>query len=194
MVARQFEAIRSPGEGVAEFDYRPVACKQAYRVVVPRKRLAAERGQMRLSEEYRSFFWITNDRTTPASELVLLADGRCDQEDLIAQLEGGVKALAMPAGDLTSNGAYMVMAPLAWSLKAWAAPVLPEGGRWAEEYRAEKRSLLRMGFGTFCVAMIQVPCQVVRAGRRVVYRLLAWDPWQGVFPRLVGRLHGRRLC
>ena len=97
-------------------------------------------------------------------------------------------------GDLVSNWAYMVMASLAWSLKAWAALLLPEGGRWAEKYRAEKRSLLRMEFGTFCVAMIGVPCQVVRGARRVMFRLLSWNPWQGVFLRLVERLHGRRLC
>ena len=70
----------------------------------------------------------------------------------------------------------------------------PRQGRWAEKYRAEKRSLLRMEFSTFCVAMIQVPCQIVRTCRRIVYRLLSWNPWQGVFLRLVERLHGRRLC
>ena len=194
VVAREFRAIRTVGEEVAEFDYRPVACKQAYRVIVLRKRLAIEKGQLRLFEEYRYFFYITNDRTTPAPEIVLLANDRCDQENLIAQLRGGVKALAMPVGDLVGNWAYMVMASLAWSLKAWAALVLPEGGRWGEKYRAEKRSLLRMEFSTFCVAMILVPCQVVRTGRRIVYRLLSWNPWQGVFLRLVERLHGRRLC
>jgi hypothetical protein len=114
--------------------------------------------------------------------------------NLIAQLKGGVKALAMPVGDLVSNGAYVVMASLAWSLKAWAALLLPEQGRWPERPRAEKRWLLRMEFNTFCVAMIQVPCQIVRTAGRMVYRLLAWNPWQGVFLRLVDRLHGRRLC
>jgi hypothetical protein len=109
---------------------------------------------------------------------VFLANDRCDQENLIAQLKGGVKALAMPVNDL----------------KAWSALVLPETGRWAEKYRAEKRSLLRMEFGTFCVAMIQVPCQIVRTAGRTIYRLLSWNPWQGVFLRLVERLHGRRLC
>ena len=87
--------------------------------------------------------------------------------NLIGQLKGGVKALAMPVGDLVSNGAYMVMASLAWSLKAWSALVLPERGRWSAKYREEKRSLLRMEFSTFCVAMIQVPCQVVRGARRI---------------------------
>jgi hypothetical protein len=44
------------------------------------------------------------------------------------------------------------------------------------------------------VAMIQVPCQIVRTSRRIVYRLLSWNPWQGVFLRLVERLHCRWLC
>ena len=186
---REFDTLKLIGEEVAEFEYRPVACKKAYRVIVLRKKLIVEKGQLWLFEPDRYFFSITNDLTTPSSEIVFLANDRCDQENLIAQLKGGVKALAMPVGDLVSNWAYMVMASLAWSLKAWSALVLPEQGRWAE-----KRSLPRMEFSTFCVAMIQVPCQIVRTSRRIVYRLPSWNPWQGVFLRLVERLHGRRLC
>jgi hypothetical protein len=191
---RGFDTLKLVGEEVAEFEYKPGACGKAYRVVVLRKKLIVEKGQLWLFEPDRYFFYITNDRTTPASEVVFLANDRCDQENLIAQLKGGVKALSMPVNDLVSNWAYMVMASLAWSLKAWSALVLSEAGRWAEKYRAEKRSLLRMEFSTFCVAMIQVPCQIVRAAGRTIYRLLSWNPWQGVFLRLVERLHGRRLC
>jgi hypothetical protein len=191
---RQFDTLKLVGEEVAEFEYRPVACKKSYRVVVLRKKLVVEKGQLWLFEPDRFFFYITNDRTTPASEIVFLANDRCDQENLIAQLKGGVKAMAMPVGDTVSNWAYMVMAGLAWSLKAWSALLLPEHGRWAERHRAEKRCLLRMEFSTFCVAMIQVPSQIVRTSRRIIYRLLSWNPWQGVFLRLVERLHGRRLC
>ena len=68
---------------------------------------------------YRYFFFITNDREMAADQVVLTADGRCDQENLIAQLKGGVHALTAPVDDLISNWAYMVMASLAWSLKAW---------------------------------------------------------------------------
>jgi hypothetical protein len=191
---RQFATLKLLGEEVAEFEYPPVACEKAYRVIVLRKKLVVEKGQLWLFEPDRFFFYITNDRTTPASEVVFLANDRCDQENLIAQLKNGVKAMAMPVGDLVSNWAYMVMASLAWSLKAWAALLLPEVGRWAEKHRTEKRSLLRMEFSTFCVAMIQVPCQIVRTSRRIIYRLLSWNPWQGVFLRLVERLQGRRLC
>jgi hypothetical protein len=191
---RQFKTLKLVGEEVAEFEYRPVACEKSYRVIVLRKKLIVEKGQMWLFEPDRYFFYITNDWTSPASEIVFCANDRCDQENLVAQLKGGVKAMAMPVDDLVSNGAYMVMASLAWSLKAWSALVLPEGGRWAEKHRAERRSLLRMEFSTFCVALIQVPCQIVPTGGRLVYRLLSWNPWQGVFLRLVERLHGRRLC
>jgi hypothetical protein len=191
---RGFETLKPVGEEGAEFEYRPVACKKAYRVIVLRKKLVVEKGQLWLFEPDRYFFYITNDRTTAASEVVFLANDRCDQENLIAQLKSGVKALAMPVDNLVSNWAYMVMASLAWSLKAWSALLLPEHPRWAERHRAEKRSLLRMEFSTFCVALIQVPCQIVRTSGRLVYRLLSWNPWQGVFLRLVERLHGVRLC
>ena len=190
---RRYETLKLVGEEVAEFAYRPVACKNTYRVVVLRKKLVVEKGQLRLFEPDRYFFYITNDWTTPASEIVFLANDRCDQENLIAQLKGGVKALAMPVDNLVSNGAYMVMASLAWSLKAWAALLLPVHPRWAEKHRAEKRSLLRMEFSTFCVALIQVPCQIVRTSRRILYRLLSWNPWQGLFLRLVERLQCLRL-
>ena len=33
-------------------------------------------------------------------------------------------------------------------------------------------------------AMMRIPAQIIRADRRIVYRLLAWNPWQHVFFRL----------
>ncbi len=107
---RGFETIHTPEEMVAEFAYRPTACDRDYRVVVLRKRLATDKGQLRLFEEYRYFFFITNDRDMTAEEVVLTANGRCNQENLIAQLKGGVHALTTPVDNLISNWAYMVMA------------------------------------------------------------------------------------
>src|SRR5262249_60789614 len=126
--------------------YRPMACRRTYRVVVLRKRLGIDKGSVRLREEYRYFFFITNDRDAAADELVLAANGRCDQENVIAQLKGGVHALAAPVTGTGSNWAYMVMASLAWTLKAWAALLLPEEPRHAEAHRAERRRWLRVGF------------------------------------------------
>ena len=191
---RGYKTIHLLEEMVAEFDYRPTACQRTYRMIVLRKRLGIDQGQMRLFEEYRYFFYITNDRETPAEEIVFSANDRCDQENLIAQLKGGVHALTTPVDTLESNWAYMVMASLAWSLKAWSALLVPVSPRHAARHEAEKRSLLRMEFPTFCVAVIQMPCQIVRTGQRLIYRLLSWTPWQGTFLRLVERLHGCWLC
>ena len=187
---RGFVTIHTLEEMVAEFDYRPVACRKSYRVVVLRKRLGIDKGGVRLREEYRYFFFITNDRATPTDQIVLKANDRCDQENVIAQLKGGVHALTTPVDNLVSNWAYMVMASLAWTLKAWAALLLPEEPRQAAEHRAEKHALLRMEFATFRAAVIELPCQIVRSGRRWIYRLLSWTPWQGAFLRLVERLQG----
>jgi hypothetical protein len=35
---------------------------------------------------------------------------------------------------------------------------------------------------------MNIPAQIVRTGRKTVYRLLAWNAWQEVFFRLVERL------
>jgi hypothetical protein len=191
---RGFKAIHLLEEMIAEFNYRPVACKKSYRVVVLRKRLGTDQGQMRLFEEYRYFFSITNDRDKTAQEIVFSANDRCDQENLIAQLKGGVHALTTPVNDLVSNWAYMVMASLAWSLKAWTALMAPVTPRHAAKHEAQKRSLLRMEFATFRAAVIEMPCQIVRSGGRLIYRLLSWNPWQGMFLRLVERLQGCWLC
>jgi Transposase DDE domain group 1 len=191
---RGFETVHLLEEMVAEFAYRPAACEKSYRMVVLRKRLGIDKAGVRLREEYRYFFYITNDRTSPADEVVFQANDRCDQENLIAQLKGGVRALTAPVDDLVSNWAYMVMASLAWSLKAWGALLVPVSPRHAEAHRAEARAWLRMEFATFRAAVIEMPCQLVRGAGRLVYRLMSWTPWQGAFLRLVERLQCRRLC
>lgn len=194
VVEREFDNIRLVSEDVAEFDYSPTACKKTYRMVVVRKNLSIEKGERRLFDDIRYFFYITNDRRSSASKVVFKANGRCNQENLIAQLQSGVRALKMPSGTLLSNWAYMVMASLAWSMKAWFALMLPEGGRWADKHGEEKRAVLRMEFKTFLNAFMRVPAQIVRAGRRIIFRLLAWNPWQPVFFRAVDQLHGKLRC
>ena len=183
VVRRQFKNVRLFSEMVSEFAYQPTACERPYRVVVLCKNLTVSRGEWLLFDDLRYFFYITNDWSSPAEEVVFEANQRCDQENLIAQLKGGIGALRMPVDSLVSNWAYMVMASLAWTLKAWLALVLPVKGRWRDKHASQKRSVLRMEFGTFLNAFMRLPCQVVRKGRRLVYRLLSWTPWQWVFLR-----------
>jgi hypothetical protein len=191
---RGYENLHLLEEMVAEFDYQPIACQKSYRMIVLRKRVGVDKGQMRLFEEYRYLFYITNDRKMTAEEVVFSANDRCNQENLIAQLKSGVRALTTPVDDLVSNWAYMVMGSLAWSLKAWSALLVPVTPRHRAQHEAERQTLLRMEFATYRAAFIPMPCQIVRTGRRLIYRLLSWNPWQGVFLRLVERLHACWLC
>ncbi len=191
---RGYEDLELLEERVAEFPYRPLACRKSYRMIVLRKRIGVDRGELRLREEYRYFFYITNDRTMTTEEVVFSANDRCDQENLIAQLKSGVRALRAPVGDLVSNWAYMVMASLAWNLKAWSALLVSVAPRQRSEHEAERRRLLRMEFATYRESFIRMPCQLVRAGRRLIYRFLSWNPWQGALLRLVERLQTCRLC
>jgi hypothetical protein len=183
IVERAFTNLRLELEAVAEFPYQPRACTTPYRMVVVRKNISVERGEHRLIDQIRYFFYLTNDRTTAAAEVVFLANGRGNQENLIAQLKHGVGATRMPVDTLLSNWAYMVMTALAWTLKAWFALRLPDTGRWATRYAADKAVVLRMEFKTFLHAFMLIPVQVVRTSRRLVFRLLAWNPWQAVFLR-----------
>jgi hypothetical protein len=189
IVAREFKNLRLEAEAVAEFLYQPVACTTSYRLVVVRKNISVEQGDQRLFDEIRYFFYLTNDHETAAADIVFLANDRCNQENLIDQLKHGVGATRMPVDTLLSNWAYLVMAALAWTLKAWFALRLPETGRWAARYAAEKTAVLRMEFKAFLHAFILIPVQVVRTSRRLVFRLLAWNPWQAVFLRGVDQLH-----
>ena len=177
---RKFTDIRLAKEHVAEFRYRPGKCDRDYRIVVVWKDLEVHKGQRKLFDDARCFFYITNDFRKAAEAIVYEANHRCNQENLFAQLKGDAQSLSAPVDTLLSNWAYMVIASLAWSLKAWTALALPEGGRDVEERRAEKYKLLRMEFTTFRRAFMAVPAQIISTGRRIVFRLLSWNPWQHV--------------
>jgi DDE family transposase len=185
---REFETLTRIAEDVTAIAYRPTACQRTYRLIIVRQTIAVEKGQTRLFDEIRYRFYLTNDRKPAARELVFKANDRCDQENLIAQLKGGVHALRAAVDNLVSNWAYMVMTALAWSLKAWFALQIPEHPRHKERHRDQKRRLLGMEFKRFVNTIIQMPCQIVRGGHRLVYRLLSWNEWQGVFLRVVAAL------
>ncbi len=164
---RDFKNIRLESEQVSEFDYRPTHCSKTYRMVVVRKNLTIEKGEIRLFDDVRYFFYITNDREMTTQEIVLFANDRGNQENVIGQLKGGVNALRMPSDGLVSNWAYMVIAALAWNLKAWYGMVtlVP----------AARRDILRMEFKRFLVNFIQIPCQIVATGRRLICRILTYS-------------------
>jgi hypothetical protein len=154
-----------------------------------------EKGEQVLFPEVRYFFYLTNDRKASAAEIVFEANDRCNQENLLAQLHGGVRALQAPVNTLESNGAWMVMTALAWNLKVWWALMLPESpSRWQPQHRVEKQRVLHQEFKSFVNAFVLIPCQVIRSGRRVVLRVLGWNPHLMTFFRLVSRLRDVGWC
>ena len=186
---REFKNKILQSEDVAEMPYRPTACRNTYRLVVVRKNLSIEKGETVLFPDYLYFFYLTNDWLSSQAEIVLEANKRCNQENLNAQLQSGVRALHAPVDTLESNWAYMVMTSLAWNLKAWFAlwPIATPG-RWHVRHCEEKTHVLGMEFKTFLNAFVRLPCQIVRSGRRLIYRVLNWNPWQSLFFRTFAQL------
>ena len=183
VVEKGYRNIRLLREHIAEFSYQPTKCKRSYRVIVLRKSLSVEEGQMRLWDDVRYFFYITNRTDLSAAEVVWFCNERCNQENLIEQLKNGLHALRMPVDNLVSNWSYMVMASLAWTLKAWFALLVRK--------REHRDQLLAMEFRRFLNGLIRIPVQIITGGRRIVYRILGYNQWVDTFMRTFDRV--RRL-
>jgi len=175
-------------EDTAEFEHRPDKAKRSYRIVVLRKLILEERGQQCLGTKYRYFFYVTNDWKLSQKQVIAESNGRCNQENIIEQLKNGARALHAPLNTLDANWAYMVIASLAWTLKAWFALLLPVAPRWRKRHESERQLVLRMEFRTFLQQLIMIPAQIVRSGRRLIYRLLAWRPHLPILFRLLDAL------
>ena len=175
VVAREYTNQHLEEEHITEVEYTPVKCKKTYRMIVLRKTIRVTKGQLHLRDETRYFFYVTNMPKSRLStkEVVFEANDRCNQENLIAQLNE-VHALRMPSNGLVSNWAWMVITSLAWNLKTWMSICLPK------TMKAEGREIRRMEFRRFLNSLMLLPCQVVKTGRRVVLRLLTWSPWAHV--------------
>jgi len=172
---RGYKNIRTVSEHVAEFDYRPGKCKKTYRVVVLRKNLTVEKGDLALFDDIRYFFYITNDRSMTPQEVVYFANDRCDHENDIEQLKNGVNAMRMPVDDLVSNWAYMVIATLAWNIKAWYGLLTPN--------KFLGHQIIRMEFKRFLNTFIKIPCVIIKTGRRIFYRFVGYNNYMKDFFR-----------
>jgi hypothetical protein len=169
VVEKGYENQKLVAEHVSDMTYQPSHCQQKYRLVILRKNISVQKGERLLFDEIRYFFYLSNRWDLTIEEIVGLANGRCDQENVIEQLKNGVNAMRMPVDNLVSNGAYMVMAALAWNLKAWFALLVPERERGME--------LLKMEFRRFLHAILLLPVQIIRTGRRIVWRILGYNGW-----------------
>ena len=164
-----YKNIKLKGEDIAEFDYQPGSCDKPYRMIVVRKNLTIKKGEEALIDDIRYFFYITNRQDLSKEEIVGLANQRCDQENIVEQSKNGVHAMNLPVDNVESNWAYMVMALLAWNLKAWVGLLMPD--------REKGNEIMKMEYRTFLQNIIQIPTQIIKTGRKIVYRFLSWNRW-----------------
>jgi hypothetical protein len=166
---RGYENRKLQRESVAEFSYRPTQCKRSYRMIVLRKNLSVEKGELVLFDDIRYFFYISNIAHPSPPQVVQFANQRCNQENAIEQLKNGVNALRMPSEEFFANWAYMVIAALAWNMKAWFGLLMEDARR--------GHAVVHMEFRRFLNLFVKLPCQIIRAGRRIIFRLLTHNAW-----------------
>ena len=171
VIEREYQDLKLTGEYVAEIPYTPQKARGEYRMIILRKEINVEKGQLLIESRVQYHFYVTNvsPRRLTARRVILESNARCNQENLIEQLKNGVHATQMPAGDFVANWAYMVIATLAWNLKAMLALTLPDS--------PETQSLIKMEYRRFVKDVITIPAQILRTGRKLVYRLLSLGLW-----------------
>jgi hypothetical protein len=158
---------------IAEFSYRPGKCEKSYRVIVCKKKLDIKEGQQLLFEDVKYLFYITNIHDMPAEELVGFIHGRANHENKIEQLANGIHALKMPAAEFMANWAYMGICSLAWNIKSWLGLFMPD--------KIKGRKIIACEFKSFQHRIINIPCQIIKTGRKIMYNILNYNEWMRIF-------------
>jgi len=165
--ARSFKKITTTAEDITECEYQPGKCKKPYRLIIVRKTITVVQGEQDLFDDIRYLFYITNDRKRSTKQMIHFYRARSDHENDIEQLKNGVHALTPASDSLLSNWALMTITSLAWDLKAWYGLLL--------SYRPLGLSIVRMEFKRFLNTFIQIPCLIIKTGRRVCYRFVGYN-------------------
>ncbi|MGC9385081.1 MAG: IS1380 family transposase [Kosmotogaceae bacterium] len=177
VIKREYETITQKNQYVAEFRYRPTKCERDYRVIVLKKIVDVTKGQRLLFEDCQYLFYITNIMDMSPIDLLRFIRGRCNHENKIEQLDNGIHALKMPTAEFMANWAYMAICSLAWNLKSWIGLVLPD--------KKMGKEIIACEFKSFQNKMINIPCQILNTGRKIVYRFLNYNPYvEAIFDAL----------
>ena len=157
---RRKRDLKLKEQWVAEVPYKITRSKHTYRLIIRRQRIEETDRQGRLFEIWRYRFALTNlDDACSATEVMDLTYQRCDQENVIEQLQSGVPALRMPTGDLLANGAFLRCGRLAHNLKSWICQL------------ALPKEMIRWKWKRFRQAFVYVAATVVHHARQVWVRL-----------------------
>jgi hypothetical protein len=136
-------------------------------MIVLKKKLEVIKGNLPLFDDVRYCFYITNDEISSLSGIVEFYRDRANHENDIEQLKNGVRAIQAPSDNLISNWAYMVIASMAWSLKIWYGLLIP--------YRPLGKAIVRMEFKRFVNTFINIPCLIVKTGRKICYQIIGYN-------------------
>lgn len=157
--ARGKRDLKLERQWLAEVEYRPARSSRSYRLLIRRQRIE-ESNQGELFTLWRYRFVITNmDVRHTTEEIVGLTYQRCDQENVIEQLQNGIAAMAMPTGGMLANGAYLICARLAHNLKSWLGQIALPG------------ETVRWEWKRFRQAFVIVATRVVHHAGAVIVRL-----------------------
>lgn len=161
---------------LAEISYAPARSDKPYRLIVRRQRIE-ESVQGELFELWRYRYVLTNlPKSTSTEEAVRQTYQRCDQENVIEQLQSGVAAMRMPTGSLLANHAFLVCARLAHNMKAWLAMLaLPE-------------EVMRWEWKRFRQAFVYVAARVVKKARQQIVRYSESHRFAGTISAGINRL------
>lgn len=144
---------------LAEIVYKPARSEKTYRLIIRRQRIE-ESEQGELFEMWRYRYVLTSlPRSVPTEEVVRQTYRRCDQENVIEQLQNGVAAMRMPTGGFLANQAYLVCARLAHNMKSWLAML------------ALPREVMRWEWKRFRKAFVYAAARIVRTARQNIVRL-----------------------
>lgn len=156
---RGMRDIKLHRQWTAEVGYKPERSENVFRLIIRRQKIE-ESNQGQLFTFYRYRYVLTNlPESYDAHEVMRLTYQRCDQENIIEQLQTGVTAMRMPTGSFAANAALLVCARLAHNIKSWLAMlVLPE-------------EVMRWEWKRFRQAFVYVAIRVIHKARRVILRI-----------------------
>jgi len=156
--ARHKRDLQLKKQWIAEIAYQPERSDRTYRLIARYQEIEEhEQGHLFMLTRFR--FVLSNLAPSVSTEEVMdLTYQRCDQENLIEQLQNGVAGMRMPTGGMLSNTAFGTCARLAHNLKPWLAQLAlpPETMRW--EWKRFRRAFV------YCAA------RVVHSARQVHVR------------------------
>jgi hypothetical protein len=151
--------LRLEKQWIAEIPYTPARSECSYRLIIRRQRIEESR-QGELFELWRYRYVLSNlPHSVSTEEVVRQTYRRCDQENVIEQLQSGVAAMRMPTAGFQANWAYLVCARLAHNLKSWLAML------------ALPSEVMRWEWKRFRKAFVYVAARIVRSARQNLLRL-----------------------